>query len=248
MSWLHLVRSEIHKLTTTKMPWAFVSVLAVIASINAIAIMFGTDADGSKAFISTTADQRSLLSFASNAMMIAGLFGAIAAGREYSHNTVVPTFLIAPRRTRTTLAQQAAIVLGGVILGIVGSAFTIGGAAIALALIDRSFLLSTGDVMRLIAACALAGGMGALLGAGVGELVRNVGGAVVAAVLLLLVIPPVAVQLSPDVASWVPSTLGFVVSGVGEQPSAAAAALAMCVWGALPALVGLIAVRRRDVV
>lgn len=248
MTWLRLVRSEIHKLTTTRMPWAFVLVLAVIASITATAIVFGTDADGSKAFISTTDDQRSLLAFASNAMMVAGLFGAIASAREYSHNTVVPTFLIAPRRTRTTLAQQGAIVLGGVILGVVGGAFTIAGAVIALAMIDRSFLLSSGDVTRLIAACAFAGGMGALLGAGVGELVRNAGGAVVAAVLLLLVIPPVAVQLSPDVASWVPSALGFVVSGVGEQPSVPAAALALVVWGVVPALAGVIAVRRRDVV
>lgn len=42
----------------------------------------GTDFDGSKTFISTVADQRSMVAFAANAAVIAGLFGAIAIGRH----------------------------------------------------------------------------------------------------------------------------------------------------------------------
>lgn len=42
------------------------------------------------AFVSTAADQRSLMAFAANALMIAGLFGAIAVAREYGNGTVVP--------------------------------------------------------------------------------------------------------------------------------------------------------------
>ncbi len=100
-----LIRSELRKLTTTKMPWAFLAVLVVLAGINAFAVIAGTDFDGSKAFISTAADQQSLMAFAANAFAIAGLFGAIAVAREYGHHTVVPTFLAAPRRARAVLAQ-----------------------------------------------------------------------------------------------------------------------------------------------
>ena len=35
----------------TKMPWAFLAVLLVIAAINATAVVFGTDMDGSKTFV-----------------------------------------------------------------------------------------------------------------------------------------------------------------------------------------------------
>ncbi len=93
MTWPRLVRSELRKLTTTWMPLAFLAVLVVISATTATAVIFGTDFDGTKGFVSTAADQQSLMAFAANAMMIAGLFGAIAIGREYGHGTVVPTFL-----------------------------------------------------------------------------------------------------------------------------------------------------------
>ena len=72
MTWLRLVRAEIRKLTTTKLPWGFLAVLVVIAGIDAAVVMFGTDMDGSKAFIATAADQQSLMAFAFNAMLGTG--------------------------------------------------------------------------------------------------------------------------------------------------------------------------------
>ena len=103
MNWLRLIRGELRKLTSTRMPWAFLAVLVAISATTAIAVIYGTDMDGTKTFISTAADQRSLMAFAANATMIAGLFGAIAVAREYGHGTVVPTFLASPRRHRTVL-------------------------------------------------------------------------------------------------------------------------------------------------
>ena len=97
MTWLRLVRAEIRKLTTTKLPWGFLAVLVVIAALDAAVVAFGTDMDGSKTFVATAADQQSLMAFAFNAMMGTSLFGAIAVAREYGHNTVVPTFLTSPR-------------------------------------------------------------------------------------------------------------------------------------------------------
>ena len=53
----------------------------IMATITAIAVIYGKDADGTKGFISTRADQRSLLAFAVNAMLGAGLFGAMPGTR-----------------------------------------------------------------------------------------------------------------------------------------------------------------------
>jgi ABC-2 type transport system permease protein len=248
MRWLRLVRSELRKLTTTKMPWAFVLVLLAISTITAIAVVYGTDADGSKAFIATRADQRSLLAFAGNAMLGASLFGAIAVAREYGHGTVVPMFLGAPHRHHAALAQLAAVFTVGGILGALGGAFTVLAGVISIAIIERDWLLPAGDIARIVLASGFAGAMGATLGAGIGALVRNTGGAVTAAVLLLIIIPPVAVQLSTHAASWVPNTLAASISGVGAEPAALAALLALAVWGLVPAVVGVVAVRARDVV
>jgi hypothetical protein len=248
MTWSRLIRAELRKLTSTKMPWAFLIVLVAISAINAAAVSFGTDMDGSKTFISTSADQRSLIAFAANAMMIAGLFGAIAVAREYGHGTVVPTFLVEPRRHRAVVAQLAAVLLGGGVLGLVGAALTAATVAVSLRTTDYTFMVSVGGVVRVLAASAFAGAAGAVLGAGIGALVRNTGGAVTGAVLLLIVAPPLIVQLASDAASWVPSALANVVSGTASDVAVPAALAALALWALVPAVIGLVAVQRRDVV
>ena len=70
MTLTRLVRAELRKLTTTKMPLAFLLVLIALSTTTAIAVIFGTDADGSKTFISTADDQRSLMAFAANATRV----------------------------------------------------------------------------------------------------------------------------------------------------------------------------------
>ncbi len=248
MTWMRLTRAELRKLTTTKMPWAFLVVLVAISAITATAVVIGTDMDGSKAFISTAADQQSLMAFAANAMIIAGLFGGIAVAREYGHNTVVPTFLAAPQRHQAVGAQLTAILIGGGVLGLAGAAITVAAVALSLPTTEFGFLVSAGGVARVLLASAATGAAGAVLGAGIGALVRNTGGAVTGAVLALIVAPPLVVQLASEAASWMPGPLANVLSGVASDVSVPAAIAAIVAWAAVPAAVGLLAVERRDVV
>jgi len=241
------IRAEWMKLTTTKMPWAFLLVLLVMGGINAATVAFGTDMDGSKAFVSTAADQQSLVAFAVNATMIAGLFGAIAAAREYAHQTVIPTFLADPQRRRAVIAQLTAIAIGGGVLGAVGAAITVAAVALTLPATEYGFLIPALDVARVIAASAFCGAAAAVLGAGIGTVVRNVGGAVTGAVLVLIVAPPMLVQLISSTASWIPASLALDLSGVETELAAPTAAAALVAWALVPALVGAVAVRRRDV-
>ncbi len=248
MTWLRLVRAELRKLTTTRMPWAFLAVLVVISATNAIVVAIGTDMDGGKGFIATADDQQSLMAFAANALMVAGLFGAVAVAREYGHGTVVPTFLTAPRRLPTQLAQFTAVLVGGGVLGLVGAALTVAGVAVALPMTDYSFMVSAGGVTQVIVASALAGAVGALIGAGIGALIRNAGGAVIGAVVLLYIVPPLAVQLATEAATWIPNTLANVLSGVSDEVALPVALAALAIWAGVPAISGLISVQRRDVV
>jgi ABC-2 type transport system permease protein len=230
------------------MPWVFVAVLMVISALTATAVVAGTDMDGSKAFIATGADQQSLMAFAWNAMMGASLFGAIAVAREYGHSTVVPTFLSAPRRHRAVLAQLTAVSLVGGLLGLVGAGLTIGAVALALPATDYGFMLSIGPMTQLLAAAAYAAAVGAAMGAGIGALVRNTGGAVTGAFLVLVVGPPLIVQMANGTAPWMPNTLTGVLSGVGSEVGILAALLGMAAWAAVPATIGLISTLKRDVV
>jgi hypothetical protein len=78
--------------------------------------------------------------------------------------------------------------------------------------------------------------------------VRNTGGAVTGSVLVLIIAPPLIIQLASGAASWVPNTLATVLSGVGDEVTTLAAGLAIAAWAAVPAAIALVAVQRRDVV
>jgi len=243
-----LVRSEIRRLTTTRMPLAFLAVLGVMAGLNAAIVAWGADADGSQTFLSTALDQKSLISFSANSIMIAGLFGATAAARGYGHGTVVHVFLATPRRLRAVLSQFSAIAIGGAVLGLAGVAMTTGAVAAVLPTTDYGFLISASDMIRLLAASAFAGTAGALLGAGIGALVRNTGGAVTGAVVMLVIAPPLIVQMASGAGSWIPPTLANVVSGVSNEVTVFAAVVALVCWAGVPATIGLVSTLKRDVV
>ena len=243
-----LVRSEIHRLTTTRMPLAFLIVLAAMAALNAAVVAWGADADGTQTFLSTALDQQSLVAFSANSVIIAGLFGATAVARGYGHGTVVHVFLATPRRLRAQLAQFTAVALGGAVLGLAGTAMTTGAVAAVLPTTDYGLLISTGDMIRLLAASSFAGAAGALLGAGIGALVRNTGGAVTGAVLMLVMAPPLVVQIAGGASSWIPPTLANVVSGVSNEVTLLVAIAALVLWAGVPATIGLASTLKRDVV
>lgn len=243
-----LIRSEIRGLTTTRMPLAFLAVLGVFAALNAAIVVWGSDADGTQTFLSTALDQASLVAFSANSVVIAGFFGATAVARGYGHGTVVHRFLVTPRRLRAALAQFTAVALGGAVLGFAGVAMTAGAVAAALPTTDFGLLISTGDMIRLLAASSFAGASGALLGAGIGALVRNTGGAVTGAVLMLVIAPPLVVQIVNGAGSWIPPTLANVVSGVSNEVTVTAAIAALVLWAGIPTAIGLASTVRRDVV
>jgi len=248
MNTINLYRSELRRLTTTRMPIAFGVVIVVLAVTNGIAVVAGTDMDGSKTFISTGADQQSLVAFAANALMLAGLFGATAAAREYAHNTIIGSYLMTPHRRRAMRAQFAAIATGGAAVGVIGAGLTTIALAGSLPMTDYSFMVSASGVAQVLAAAAWAGAAGAVLGASIGSIVRNTGGAVTGTVLALVIAPPVVVQLASGAAPWVPTNLALVVSGVTSETGVVAAIIAIGLWALVPALAALWSVDRRDVV
>ncbi len=203
---------------------------------------------GSKAFIATAADQQSLMAFAFNAMLGSALFGAIAVAREYGHATVVPTFLTSPRRHRAVIAQLTAVAVAGAVLALVGQALVAAGVAAALRTTQFGFMVPTGDVAQLLATTTLAGAVGAVLGAGLGAVIRNIGGAVTAVVLVLFVLPPLTAQLRTNAGPWIPTNLFAVISGASTDVALWAALLTVAAWALVPAGAGLLAVQRRDVV
>lgn len=248
MNWLRIARSELRKLTTTRLLLWYSVVLAAYGVIVAFTVIVGSENQGAAGFIDTLEDQQSLFAFGANALMITGLFGAAAVGREYTHATVVPTYLVTPRRRLAMSAQLVAVVLAGCLLGLIGEAVTLAAGAASLPVVGYSMLLPGSVVAQLLAASILAGAVGALVGAGTAIVVRNTGGAVAAAVGILIIAPPIAAQLLTSAGSWIPSSLIATVSGLGSDIALASALIALAAWGLIPAAIGIGSGVRRDVI
>jgi ABC-2 type transport system ATP-binding protein len=192
--------------------------------------------------------------FAANATMGASLFGAMAVAREYAHGTVIPTFLSSPRRHRAVLAQFGAVAIVAAILGMLGAVLTVAAVALALPTTEYGFLVSGAGVAQVVAASTFAGAVGGVLGAGIGAIIRNTGGAVAGTFFALMIAPPLIVQMANEANSWVPSTLVNVLSGVESEVAAVdqvgipAAVIALAAWAVVPAAIGLLLVQRRDIV
>ena len=113
-----LVRSEIRRLTTTRMPLAFLVVLGAMAALNAAVVTWGADADGTQTFLSTALDQQSLIAFSANSVIIAGLFGATAVATPLEPSdrflTVSPTLTPAATKSAPGTIRSAALALPAV--------------------------------------------------------------------------------------------------------------------------------------
>ena len=66
-------------------------------------------------------------------------------------------------------------------------------------------------------------------------------------VLMLIVAPPLIVQLANSTASWMPNSLALVLAGVTPDVRGPAAVAALSAWALVSTGVGLVAVQRRDV-
>jgi ABC-2 type transport system permease protein len=139
------------------------------------------------------------------------------------------------------------VLVAGAMLALVGQALVIGGVALALPSTDYA------SWSRLAALCACwqhrcSRELSVPSSApGLGAVIRNIGGAVTTAVLVLFVIPPLAVQLISGTASWILPALFAVITGVSTEVSLWAALLSVAAWALIPAAAGLVAVQRRDV-
>lgn len=179
-----LIRAERLKLTTVRtyrmLALGVWVLIAAGVAVNAAATKFdgGTD------------PARTTLALTGLAQTCALLAGTMAMTGEYRHKTIASVALITPRRGRILIAKM--LTLGALGLGF-GVLATGTGAAIAMPLLAKRHVVgavSGVQLAEIVAGGGAATAICAMLGVGVGTVVRNQVGAVVAIVILLYVAEP----------------------------------------------------------
>jgi hypothetical protein len=185
--------------------------------------------------------------------LFASLLGVMSITGEFRHGTIRPTLLATPRRARVIAAKVTASALAGVAVGLLAEALTAGAEAGGLAARGIHIELGAGDYAQLLAGGALAAGLFAAIGVGVGAVVRNQVPAVVGLCVWLLFIEPILLGDVPGAAKFAPGASAGAIAGAIQSQIAdslvapAVGVLLLAAYAALASAAGAIATTRRDV-
>lgn len=200
----NLVHAELLKLRTTRMfAGNALAALAFVPLTLAIAIQTAGK-DGGGAALSTTEGVRNALSAASSGTVIVLILGILIMAGEFRHNTSTSTFLVCPDRQRVVTAKLVAAALVGAGIAVATSLLTLAVAIPWLAAKDVSVELLSADVGLVLFGAVVATALYALVGVGLGSLVRNQTVALSLALVWVMIIEGLIVTFVPEVGRWLP--------------------------------------------
>jgi hypothetical protein len=204
--------SEIRKVFTTRLWWAMLLGMAMLAGLIALgfAALVGTEfgedpSTGVNPFAEMNVGVAQLIYNAGLIQNFTTLFplalGVLLITGEYRHQTITATFLSTPRRWVVLVSKSVAVVLIGVVYAVGHAAASVAGGAAMLAGKGHPTLLDDPEVWRSLGIGVLAFVVWTMLGFGFGMLVRNQVAAVLIAVGASL-IGQIALNIIFAIADW----------------------------------------------
>jgi ABC-2 type transport system permease protein len=223
------------------------NVLGMVALILLFSLLSGLLSDAPS--LTSTEDQRGLLSVGSLAGVFSALAGIMLVTSEYRFGTIRPTFLFTPRRSRVIMAKLAAGLLAGIAFGLVGEGlgFAIGYATLTGRGIDYALNL---DQTALLFLGTLAGvALWGALGVGIGAVVRNQIGAIIGLLAWGFVVENLLFAFVPSIGRFGPTHASDALVGLTTDHllPAGAGGATLVAWTIAFALAAFALTARRDV-
>lgn len=253
------VRAELFKLRTSPGSWVVLGATLLFSALGIVVVfLVQSGGRGHLQFVAPTSTfrLRRLIgaSFAVGGVWMAAIAGVLCVTGEYRHRFMATSLLVQPVRWKLLLAKAIASVIWGIALA-VGSLLLVGAMGIPLLSSQGGSVAALFDqvgavVPGLFATFALL----ALLGAGLGTLVKNQIAAVVTILAITFIVEPVFDGVLPHVARWLPFAASAAVAG-GLAPRAERlillswwlAAIVLAAWGLVPIVVGYFISFKKDV-
>jgi ABC-2 type transport system permease protein len=259
-----LIRSELRKITSTKLWWGLLlgAVLFTAFSAGFTAGFAGVEpGPGQPASppLDTPEAIRSAYGFAAfgGTYIFAMILGITGMTGEYRYQTITPTFLVSPRRSRVVSAKMTAHLLVGLVYGLVGVLVALVVAGIVIRFRGYELGYGTEGLAANLASAVVAVAIWTLLGIGIGTLIRNQIFAILAAIFITFLLEPL-LSLLFGAVDWLEPVAKFLPTNASSalmQPADTfvnyldwwAGALVLAGYAALLAGLGMLLSVRRDV-
>ena len=182
-------------------------------------------------------------------MVMLLVLGVLAITTEFRHGTASTTFLAEPRRYPVIAAKLGAMLILGVGAGL---AYVVvnGGLALPLFSSRTGGLPSTGDIVSIYAGVVASFGLLCVFGLGVGAIVRNQVGAIIAALAFFFILSPLPELLPGNIGDYFPAQATGSLHGLPEATEEGlgqvAGGLVLAAWSFGLVLVGGLLVGHRD--
>jgi ABC-type transport system involved in multi-copper enzyme maturation permease subunit len=176
---VRVVRAELRKLLTTRLWWGLLVGLlgASVVGVVATAALAGRDLQGSGAAVPPLSDPATVRAVygagVQTAYLCALALGVIAMAGEFRHRTITATLLGEPRRGRLVAAKAVALFAVALGYGVANAVVSVGVGAAVITVRGAEPMLFGDGVPRAVALAVLAVALWALIGFGVGTLIRN---------------------------------------------------------------------------
>ncbi|MGP7999927.1 MAG: hypothetical protein ACLPKI_21825 [Streptosporangiaceae bacterium] len=224
------MRAEVRKLTTVRAPWLLLAggPLIVLAGVTGLV--------QSGANVHDPATQDTALAHVGLAAVFTLLFGILAVAGEYRHGTITDTFLSFPGRRTVIAAKLAVYGLTGALAGVVSSLVAVAATAAWWAAKGGSFQWSSTGTWRTLGGGVAVSIAFALIGVGVGALIRSLVAAVAATLAWVALVEGIAGQLlGSGLARWLPF---YASESLDQATLTAPAARLLPQWGGGALLLG----------
>jgi ABC-2 type transport system permease protein len=252
-----LVRAEWTKLVTTRV-WIGLLIGACVlagafgALLTGFAGRAGQNGQPGLPPVGTPQFEQAAFAVGGNTTVLLLILGIIGMTQEYRHRTATPTFLTTPRRGRVVVAKLIAYALAAIPFALV--VLATGVLVVSVYAGARGAAPSfSADNLRVLGGVWAALVIYAVMGVGVGALLRNQVGAIVGALVYLYVVEPVirSIPATAPAYKWLPGgaleAMTATLNGT-DLLNRWQGALLLLGYGLLAALLGTVFAVRRDVV
>jgi ABC-2 type transport system permease protein len=180
-----LIHAEALKLRSTR------TFYAVTLGALALIVVAVTAMSAANSFHTGDSPARETLAIAGLAQTFALVLGVLAVTGEFRHGTISSALLITPKRTPVLTSKLITLSLAGLVFGLVAFGCATAIVMPVLSLRGVASQVDATDIIAIIAGGTVATALFAALGVGVGTVVRNQAGAIIAAFALVYVIEPI---------------------------------------------------------